>query len=222
MTSRRKDARPTPAERLPEMPADATAEVACLAAAIQAEDAAHLVATSLQRSDFTTDERQAIFTALQRLEARRDAVNPLSLWHELQRLGEPAVTIPKTALTDLADLGPSASYVQQSIQYVRKAARRRLLITAGESIAQGARENGHDESALLEDFWTATRALDAGAIQSPRVLRYGDDFAFLWDPLGIEVRSERLREGTDGVHAELSVSLHGRLRKLSTRMRHSR
>jgi hypothetical protein len=42
------------------------------------------------------------------------------------------------------------------------------------------------------------------------VSRDGDDFTYTWVPLGLEVRATRLRDGGEGVHGEIGISLDGR------------
>ncbi len=77
-------------------------------------------------------------------------------------------------------------------------------------LAEKARENGRDEAELLSDFWEATKSLDAAGPVPMAVTREGDDFRYTQESLGVEVQVSRVREGGEGIHGELTVSLNGR------------
>ncbi|MGH7409166.1 MAG: primase C-terminal domain-containing protein, partial [Candidatus Methylomirabilales bacterium] len=57
---------------------------------------------------------------------------------------------------------------------------------------------------------TATAKEPERGAPPAEVSRDGDDFTFAWPTLGVEVRATRLRDGWEGVHGEIGVSLHGR------------
>ncbi|MGD0264403.1 MAG: DnaB-like helicase N-terminal domain-containing protein [Candidatus Methylomirabilota bacterium] len=205
-TARRPSSAKEPENLQPHSP---EAESAALTAALQDPEAAKKV-SELSPAHFYDDHRREIFVAIQSLVARREAVNVLTVYQELQARDGIAKEIPITAIHDLEAAPPAVGYLATTVACLHKEARRRALIAAGTKLVEKTRENGRDEAELLGDFWEATKSLDIAGPVPMAVIREGDDFKFSQDSLGVEIQVARVRDGGEGIQGELTVSLDGR------------
>ncbi len=124
-------------------------ETAILAACLQDDGAATIAAERLRPSDFFDDHRREIFSTVQSIKARGEAVNLNSVYRELQARGGAAKEITATSLHDLWAGPPAAAYVEQSCRFLREDAARRQLLEACKRTAEKIRADGADFPALL-------------------------------------------------------------------------
>jgi len=102
----------------------AWSELACLGSCLLDARAARLVVERTRVDDYATDERRAIYVAVQRLVSRGETVDRLSVYREAQ-YREPRV--PSTAILDLEEAVPSAANVETYIRHVADASARRKV-----------------------------------------------------------------------------------------------
>jgi replicative DNA helicase len=131
------------------------------------------LAPMLEPGDFARPAYGQIFSAMQALDARGSAVDPVTRGEELERRGELAAVGGMAFLGVLLDVVPSAANVVYYAELVRNAAQRRALSkTFDDAAALARRGPGADDDRRRRAYRTAAlRARERNRSPSLRALR---------------------------------------------------
>jgi replicative DNA helicase len=146
-------------EKLP--PHDVEAEEAVIGSLLIDPDAVLKVATSLKPEDFFVETNQLIYQACLSLYQRNEAINQITVAHELMRQNRLEEIGGAAYLSHLISIVPTSLHVEYYAQIVSNAAVMRRLIAAAGQIAAIGYEAGPDvESSLnkAEDILFQVRA----------------------------------------------------------------
>ncbi len=161
-------------ERLP--PHDIEAEEATIGSLLIDPDAILKVATFLKPEDFFDETNQAIYQTCLSLYERSEAINQITVAHELMRQGKLEQTGGAAYLSHLISIVPTSLHIEHYAQIVSNMAVMRRLVAAAGQIAAIGYEAGPDIDANLnkaEDILFQVRKR-----QSPR------DFISIREALG--------------------------------------
>lgn len=128
------------------------AEISVLGACLQDPEAPGKAVKILRASHFSRDDHREIFGAIESLVAQGEAVNPLSVYRELQKRGGKAREIGATCLTDLVEQVPTAANVVQHCRFVGEDADKRRLLNVCTRTAEKIRRDGAELGGLLADL----------------------------------------------------------------------
>jgi replicative DNA helicase len=135
-------------ERRP--PYSEDAEQAVLAAMLMDPDAFLRATEHVDDTMFYREGNRRIFRAMQSLNQRGDAIDPLTLTEELTRTGELEASGGRDYISFLIDAVPTAANVAYHAQIVREKALRRRLIEVSTAIVTEAFESGATAADLLD------------------------------------------------------------------------
>ncbi len=119
-------------ERLP--PNDSDAEKAVLGSLLIDGDAIFKVATFLKPEDFFVAENQWVYEACFNIYQRNEAINQITVAHELARKGKLEAVGGAAYLSYLVSIVPTSLHVEYYAQIVSRLALMRRLISAGSQI----------------------------------------------------------------------------------------
>lgn len=161
-------------ENLP--PFDQRAEESVVATLMLDADAPLLVAPLLDAADFFREQNAWVYDACMALSQRNEAVNQITVAHELDRRGRLEEAGGLTFLSELILNLPTTTGVEHYASIVRRDATYRRLIDAAMKIARIAYDGGPDLDASLSKAETLLYELRAGQ-------HGGRDFVHLRDLL---------------------------------------
>src|SRR5579883_3080775 len=134
-------------EKLP--PHDVAAEEAVIASVLVADEAIALVAPHVRPDDFFREKNGLIYAAELALWHRREAINPITVAHELNERGQLEAVGGSAYLAALTTDLPTAVGVEYYARIVARDALYRRLMTAGQQIAQMAWEGGPELDSVM-------------------------------------------------------------------------
>lgn len=107
-------------------------------------------AASLTEDDFYREAHRVIWMAMQRIHARNEPVDWVTLTAELKKTGTLDKVGGPAFLAELADAVPSAANIQHYIDKVREKATRRRIIRAADQMSDAAYEEDNDIEDCLD------------------------------------------------------------------------
>src|SRR5579883_799846 len=134
-------------EKLP--PHDVAAEEAVIASVLVADEAIALVAPHVRPDDFFREKNGLIYAAELALWHRREAINPITVAHELNERGQLEAVGGSAYLAALTTDLPTAVGVEYYARIVARDALYRRLMTAGQGIANDAWQGGPEAEIVL-------------------------------------------------------------------------
>jgi len=129
-------------------PQNPEAEASLLGALLIDADALVKIADSITADDFFDPRHARIYSAIQQLYEKREALDVLTLADQLRANGELDLVDGAAYLTELTNFVPTASHVEQYAAIVAQKAIRRRLIKASQEITGLS----YDESKQLRDL----------------------------------------------------------------------
>ena len=133
------------------------AELACLGAALIDAEAARVITRDLRPQSFFLSRHQALCLAILNLVEHKIAVDRVSVYREIIRLGE-ADRVPSAYLIDLESAVPTAAHITHYIAAVKDAALRRSARELGLRLAAESSDPGTDITRTLVDWSEDTQA----------------------------------------------------------------
>jgi|FLYL01.1.fsa_nt_gi replicative DNA helicase len=146
-----------PAERLP--PHDIDAEEAVLASLLVDPEAIYKVAPRLKAEDFFREKNAWVYEAARALWDRNEAINQITVAHELARRGRLEAVGGMAYLSQLVNELPTPVGVESYAQAVQDCAIRRRMISAAGAIAQMAYQSPDEVVDLLSRAETLIAAV---------------------------------------------------------------
>lgn len=147
-------------------PHDPAAEEMVLGAALQDQEAAHLLAEALYPSDFFGDRNRIIFTAIDRLVDADEHVDLVTVGNALHAAGQLRDGMPGY-LTQLVDETPTAAGIRAHLRIIARHGRARTIKDAAQRLTEGVSRNGDDPEDHLRDFFEMVGAPHAGRSAEP-------------------------------------------------------
>ncbi len=149
----------------------------------------------LEKDDFFIHRNGWIYHAVQRLHERREAIDPVTVGEELERMEQFESVGGASYLTYLLTSTPTAIHVETYARAVERTALRRRLLEAAQHIAQLAHEESEDvdvtiDRAEAELFAVSESRINAQLVPLDQVAsEYYDMIQYLYEhqdePLGI-------------------------------------
>ena len=130
-------------------PQDITAEKSLLGAIMLSDATLPEILTILRPQDFYDVRHQTIFEAMMHIYDQHKPIDLLTLTSELKARKKLREIGGAPYLTELSNFTPAAAHAKAYAEIVEKAAVRRRLIKAGNSIADKAYEEGADVDNLI-------------------------------------------------------------------------
>lgn len=180
---------------------DLVAEMAVLGGILQDKGALRIAERDLPpQALFDARRHLPIFSAILAVHRRGNPVDLVTVAEELQQTGQ-YESVGSAYLASLIEAVPSAANTPHYIGIVLEKWRCRQLQDAFTRGAERARENGHDASAILADFWELTRELDEEhgpvlpTLDAPGPVLSASRLNTEPIPTGLQVFNDRLRGG---------------------------
>ena len=181
------------AEKLP--PHDVEAEEAVIASVLVDGEAIFKVAPVLQPGDFFREKNAWAYDACLALWGRSEAINQITLAHELARRGRLEEMGGVAYLSQLVAELPTPLGVEYYAQIVQRDAVYRRLIDASQRIQQMAYQGGPDQATLM------SRA--EGLLAAVRGEKLASDFVHIRELLERHVEGPGMEEGAAGPDAHI-------------------
>jgi replicative DNA helicase len=157
---------------IPDPPQAVEAEQALLGALMTSRGIlrAVLVQSGLRREHFGSEKHRAIFAACQRIAARGEDVDAITVWAQLERDEDVPAGITRSELSDLASNVPAPGNAPQYAGLVIEAAVLRAKREAALTILEGVAD--HDDRRILRGIEAASADVtDAAGPTEPHELR---------------------------------------------------
>ena len=136
------------------------AERGVIVGAIAGREEQRKMADSLSPEDFSSEDAQRVFRAIQAIRTRRETVDLMSVDTELTRMygAQTTADIMQFVMSAMRNGGTLQTWqTPRYVEMVREASSRRLLISIGESLTSGASDPQRDIAELSDETRTALR-----------------------------------------------------------------
>ena len=170
-----------------QVPASLDAEEALLGAVILSPAQFIAIDTFLDPSDFFITRHATIWTAIQRLNERKDTVDYLTVGNELSQMGELDEIGGPAYLTELVNKTPSSVHAEVYARIVERTSVRRKLLAAADEARRVALDEDIPVDKVLSEAEEAIRSVSAERL-SQDITLLGDSLADYYDEI------ERFRE----------------------------
>ena len=134
-----------------EIPSDLTAEKSVLGSMFLSSYALQKACDALTTESFYYDSNAKIFNTVSNMFAKRIPIDATTVTSELKNQGILKEVGGVEYLTEIFDLVPTASNVDQYIKIVEEAAMRRRLISVSKEITDSAYDKSNDTNTTLDD-----------------------------------------------------------------------
>lgn len=147
-------------------PHDPAAESAVVAAVMVADDAIAACAPHVQPGDFFREANGLIYAAELALWQRREAINQITVAHELHQRGQLEPIGGSAYLGQLTSDLPTAVAIEYSARIVARDALYRRLMSAGQAIANDAWRGGPEAEIVLSNAYRHLQDASGSALGS--------------------------------------------------------